>query len=251
MKYFINLIFINIKKFFSRKFIFVILVLFMLISLYKISLFEKNSCFLDFYLYSFFTSLNSLEKISELFIWSLYQFLFIGLISKFLGNEFNSSNIFYFIRTNSKFKWLLGTELTVFTLSSLYHFSAFLIFYIFYAIFNNFIFMNLSYKIIWLILSLILSSNLYTNLYMILIPLFKRNISSLLCIIFFIYISLYIGISANINKFLPFNQILSYGVNSNVNTLVYSNIYLLLFNIFLFVLYMVYVLKNDLTKIIN
>lgn len=251
MKNLINLTFLNTKKIFSRSFIIMILVLFMVISLYRATAFEKSIDFLDFYLYSFFTSLDSFEKINEVFIWSLYQFSFIVIIAKFIGNELSSSNIFYFIRSNNKFKWLLSIEFTLVIISTIYHFSAFSILYIFYMISSKVTLIALPYELIWLVLLLILSSMVYANIYIILIIFFRKNISTLLYVIFFIYTSLYIGISININEFLPFNQIIISNMYSNINTIIYRNIYLLLFNILLSKIYIIYVFKNDLNKIIN
>lgn len=251
MKNIFRLVIVNIKKIISLKFVVITLLMFSFIGAYRISSIESNIGFLEFYSYSFFTSLNSFENIAEVFIWSLYQFLFIAHVSKFIGNEFTIGNIFYISRAGNKVRWLLGIEWTIFIVSIIYHFSSLLIFYIFCVGFTNLVMTKVTYELFLLVLLLGLSSLLYSNIYICLSTFLKKNISALLYIIFSIYISLYMGISMDINKLLPFNQILISHISSNISSLLYANIYLLLFNIIVFAIYVRYILKNDLNKIIQ
>ena len=241
----------NIKYIFTIKMILCIIIIFIINLIMKTNNNIDYESVYEYISITFYGPINMFDNLNELLSWSFYEICFLAFIIRFLNKEFSNRSIYLISRLGNKIRWYNYLQLTILVLTIIYFMIGFLTSSLFTIIINENI-INIDIFNILKLLLLIIMYNYFIILLYIIIFLFIENRNlGIIALIMLIYLSIELGNSFHIDKFLLLNQgIISKHIISDFSFL-WSYIYLGVFIGYLFIFIKNIVIKRDLISIID
>lgn len=244
-----NIIKNNIKCIFNYKVILLNVLIFILLFLFQIMFMKEYSLanLFEYIKYYFYGVNTTLENISSLLIWLLFQLFFMLIMILYINNEFQGRNIYLISRLRSKENWFLNLEFTIILSSIIYFFIGFLTLTLCSIMDNNTVLLlkeNISIVPIFIIL--FLNSSFYVNVYLLIFISLKNNKYSFLLIILLVIINIDLGSILKIDLYNPFTQCIFFKYYMINNSFLNSIIVLLISNSLIILSLYFTIIKKDL-----
>lgn len=196
----------NLKAILSCTKCIVISCIFILVFILKISDLYHESNSLQCINILFYGPINLSNNITELFIWSMYQFYLLYIVGDYILKEFKIRNIYTIGRIGSKIKWNNYMQINIFLTCIIYYLFGMVLEIIGILILNKSISLGNIVNISNIFFILVISSYFISTIYYIVLLINKNHSLSFVIMVISMYLSIMFGYELNIDRFLPLNQ---------------------------------------------